>query len=157
VLKPLYWRKPQVILMSTINLIQLQRQLRNVVKSDSEFCNTKNGTRVITKSMADFEAVKTHLSNNNLSHFAFFPKSSKPIKAVICHLPPNPPAEDISDGLVTLGFGVVSVKQTTITRSSPSEGKTTRNLPLFLINLIPDGEISGNFRTAKPLPHFHQG
>jgi hypothetical protein len=47
---------------------------------------------------------------NNLSFFTFFPKSEKPIKAVIRHLPPNTPAEDICDGLVTLGFDVVSVK-----------------------------------------------
>jgi hypothetical protein len=39
----------------------------------------------------------------------FFPKSEKPIKAVICHLPHNTPAEDISDGLVSLDFDVVRV------------------------------------------------
>jgi hypothetical protein len=49
-------RPPPIILTSKTNLIQLQKQLKNVVKGDFEFLNTKNGTRVITKIMADFEA-----------------------------------------------------------------------------------------------------
>jgi hypothetical protein len=122
---------PPIILTSTINLIQLQRQLKNVAKGDFEFRNTKNGTRVI-KSITDFEAVKSFFSTHNLSYYSFFPKSQKPIKAVRRHLPSNTPAEDISDGLINLGFDVVSVKQMT-TRRSPSEG--TRKLPLFLITL----------------------
>jgi hypothetical protein len=65
----------------------------------------KNGTRVITKSMMNFEAVKSFFSTRNLSYYSFFPKSEKPIKAV---LPVNTPAQDISDGLVTLGFDVVA-------------------------------------------------
>jgi hypothetical protein len=90
-------RPPPIILTSNTNLIQLQRQLKNVVKGNFEFRNTKNGTRVITKSTADFEAVKSHFSKNNISYYSFFPKSPKPIKVVIHHLPPNTPAEDISD------------------------------------------------------------
>jgi hypothetical protein len=57
------------------------------------------------------------------------------MKAVIRHLPHNTPAEDISDGLVSLGFDVISVKQMTATRQLPSDGSTTINLPLFLITL----------------------
>jgi hypothetical protein len=129
-------RPPPIILTAKIKLIQLQKQLKNVVKADFEFRNTRNGTRVITKGMADFEAVKSHISNNNLSYFSFFPKSQKPIKAVIRHLPPDTPAEDICEGLVNLGFDVLSVKQMTTTRrSSSDETATTGNLPLFLITL----------------------
>jgi hypothetical protein len=106
--------------------------LKNVAKDGFEFRNTKNGTRVITKSMTDFEAVKSYFSTHNLSFYSFFPKSLKPVKAVLRYLPLNTPAEDISDGLINLGFDVVSVKQLITCRSS-SEG--TRNLPLFLITL----------------------
>jgi hypothetical protein len=60
-------RPPPIILTAKINLIQLQKQLKNVVKADLVFRNTRNGTRFITKGIADFEAVKSHLSNNNLS------------------------------------------------------------------------------------------
>jgi hypothetical protein len=52
--------------------------------------------------MADFSAIKKHLENHNLSYFTFFPKSGKPVKVVIRHLPQDTPAEDISDGLVSL-------------------------------------------------------
>ncbi|XP_023725873.1 uncharacterized protein LOC111874531 [Cryptotermes secundus] len=75
-------RPPPIIITTTVNLIHLQKQLKNVVSGDFEFRNTKSGTRVITKSMADFEAVKSYLSNNKLSYFTFFPKTLKPIKAV---------------------------------------------------------------------------
>jgi hypothetical protein len=102
-------RPPPIILTSQANLIQLQKQLKNVVKGDFEFRSTRNGTRVVTKGMAVFEAVKSHFSNNSISHYSFFPKSQKPIKAVIRHLPSNTPAKDISEGLENLGFDV-SVK-----------------------------------------------
>jgi hypothetical protein len=70
--------------------------------------------------MADFQSVKSHFDSQNLSHYSFFPESEKPIKSVIRHVPHNPPAEDISDGLVSIGFYVGSVKQMTATRRSPS-------------------------------------
>jgi hypothetical protein len=39
------------------------------------------------------------------------------------------------DGLVSLGFDVISVEQVTATRQSPSEGSTIINLPLYVITL----------------------
>jgi hypothetical protein len=95
--------------------------------------------------MADFLAIKSHFEGNNFSFYTF-PKSEKPIKAAIRHLPINTPAEDICDALVTLGFDVVSVKQMTTTRRSPPEVSKTINLPLFLVTLP---------RTAKSQEIFH--
>jgi hypothetical protein len=92
-----------------------------VVSENFEFRSTRNGTRVITRNLADFQSVKSHFDSQNLSYYTFFPKSEKPIKAVIRHLPHNTPAEDISNGLVSLGFDVISVKQMTATRRSPSD------------------------------------
>jgi hypothetical protein len=88
-------RPSPIVLTSAVNLIQMQRHLKNVAKGDFEFRNTKNGTRVITKSMTDFEAVKSFFSTQNLSYYSFFPKSEKPIQAVLRHLPINTPAQDI--------------------------------------------------------------
>jgi hypothetical protein len=42
-------RPPPTILTSKTNLIQLLKQLKNVVKDDFEFRSTRNGTRVTTK------------------------------------------------------------------------------------------------------------
>jgi hypothetical protein len=92
-------------------------------------------SRVITKQIADFSVIRSFLETHKLPYFTFFPKSQKPIKAVIRHLPHDTPAEYISDGLVNLGFDVISVKQMTTTRRSATEGLTTVNLPLFLITL----------------------
>jgi hypothetical protein len=39
------------------------------------------------------------------------------------------PAQDISDGLMDLGFDIVSIKQMSTTCRSPSEGTLTKNLP----------------------------
>jgi hypothetical protein len=83
--------------------------------------------------MADFQSVKFHFDAHNLSYYSFYPKSEIPMKAVTRHLPHNTPAEDISDGLVSRGIDVISVKQMTATCPSPSDGSTTINLPLFLI------------------------
>jgi hypothetical protein len=105
------------------------------VKDSFEFRSSRNGTRIITKTMADFSAFKSYLEKITLPILLFTPKSLKPIKAVILRLPLNTPAEDISDGLVSLDLDVISVKQMTATRQSPPEGTTTINIPLFLLTL----------------------
>jgi hypothetical protein len=51
----------------------------------------------------------------------FYPKSLRPVKAVIRHLSGNIPAEDISNELVALGFSVISVRQLAATKSSLRE------------------------------------
>jgi hypothetical protein len=56
-------RPPPIILTSELNFFQLQKQLKNVVEDDFEFRNTRNGTRVVTKGTADFEAVNSNFSN----------------------------------------------------------------------------------------------
>jgi hypothetical protein len=128
-------RPPPIVITATTNLLQLQKAVKRVVKDNFEFRSTRIGTKVITKTLADFAAVKSHLESQSLSFFTFFPKSQKPIKAVIRHLPINCTAQDISEGLTDLGFDILSVKQMTSTRRSQSEGIETRNLPLYLITL----------------------
>jgi hypothetical protein len=65
-------RPSPIVLTLTTNLVQLQKQLKNVVKDDFEFLSTRNGTRVVTKGMDDFEAIKAHFSTNT------FPFSARP-------------------------------------------------------------------------------
>jgi hypothetical protein len=128
-------RTHPIILTSAVNLIQLQKQVKGVVSEDFEFRSTRNGTRVITRGMADFQSVISYFDSRNLSYFSFYPKSQKPIKAVIRHLPQNAPAENISDGLMSLGFDVINVKQMTTSRRSPPEQSKIITLPLFLVTL----------------------
>jgi hypothetical protein len=78
------------------------------------------------------------------------------MKAVIRLLPHNTTAEDISNGLVSLGFEAISVRQMTATDQSLSDGSKTITPPLPN-NLAEDYKIPGNFPTAKPLPHHNQG
>jgi hypothetical protein len=99
-----------------------------------EIHKTRSGTRVVTKDMVDYQAVKEHFNQNSLSYFTFYPKSEKPMKAVLRHLPSYTPAKDISNGLVDLGFYVVSVKQMSSARRSP-EGSKPVTLSLFLVTL----------------------
>jgi hypothetical protein len=80
--------------------------------------------------MAGFSAFKSFIENNNLAYFTSYPKFLKPIKAVIRHLLLNTAAEDISDGLMSLGFDVISDKQMTAIRQSPPEGTATINIPV---------------------------
>jgi hypothetical protein len=127
-------RPPPIVLTSTAKLLALQKRIREVVTGKFEFRNTRSGTRIVSKEITDFSVIRKFLEQNNLSYFTFFPKSEKPIKAVIRHLPANTPAQDISEALVDLGFDTISVKHMTSRRSKP-EGPTTRHLPLFLITL----------------------
>jgi hypothetical protein len=122
------------------------KRIKDVLTGKFEFRNTRSGTRIVTKEMADFTTIRNYLENNNPSYFTFFPKSEKPIKAVIRHLPSSTPAQDICDGLTDLGFDIISVKQMSGTRRSTSERSVPRNLPLFLITLP---------RTEKSKEIFH--
>jgi hypothetical protein len=103
-----------------------------VVKEGIVIRSTRNRTTVITRDVADYQFVKPHFDTNNLSYYSFYPKSEKPMKTVIRHLPHNTPVEDTSDGLAAFGF---DVKHMTATRRLPSDGSTTINLPLFPNNL----------------------
>jgi hypothetical protein len=85
-------RPPPKISTSKTNLIRLQKELKFVDKEDFEFRSTRNGTRVNTGSMADFQSVKPHFDTHNLSYYSFYPKSEKTTKAVIRHLSHNTPA-----------------------------------------------------------------
>jgi hypothetical protein len=114
--------------------MQLQKNLKGVARQNFELRNIRNGTRVVTKDMVYHQAVRAHFDQNSLTYFNFFPKSEKPVKAVIHHLPSNTPAKDISDWLVDLGFDFVSVKQMSSARRSPDASKPI-TLPLFLATL----------------------
>jgi hypothetical protein len=84
-----------------------------------------------------------------MSYYSFFPKSEKPIKKVIRHLPQNTPAEDIFSCLVSIGFDVVSVKQMAATRRSPPEESKIINLPLFLVTLPRTTKSQEIFRLSR--------
>jgi hypothetical protein len=138
-------RPPPIVITTATNLMQLQEVIKSLVKEILEFRNTRNGTRVITKTLADFAAVKSNLETQNLPCFTFYIKPLKAIKVIIHHLPVNTPVEDTSDELMGLGFNIFSVKQISSIRRSPSEGTPTKNLPLFLTTLS---------RAAKSLEIF---
>jgi hypothetical protein len=84
-------RPPPNVITTIVNLLQLQKLIKSVVKKNFEIRNTRNRTRVKTKTLWDFVAVKSYLrvETHNLHYFTFHP-----IKAVIRQLPLNTPAQD---------------------------------------------------------------
>jgi hypothetical protein len=54
-------RPPPIVLTSTTNLMQLQGKVKGIDTGSFEFRNTRNGTRIIRKEMADFSAIKKFL------------------------------------------------------------------------------------------------
>jgi hypothetical protein len=72
-------RPPPIVLTSAANRIQLQKQLRGVTQENFELRNTRNGTRVVTKDMVDYLAVKAYFDQHSFSYFTFYPKSEKAI------------------------------------------------------------------------------
>jgi hypothetical protein len=127
-------RPPPIVLTSAINRIQLQSHLKDTVKGNFAFRSTGNGTRVVTREMADYSAIREYSDSKKINYFTFYPKSERPVKAVIRHLPINTPAEDISNSLQDLGYSELSVKQMTASRPSPGGGNYTLNLPPFPSN-----------------------
>jgi hypothetical protein len=64
-------QQPPIMLTSATNLIQLQKQLKGLVKGSFEFQNTRTGTRDVTKGMADYSATKQYLNSQNLNYFIY--------------------------------------------------------------------------------------
>jgi hypothetical protein len=131
----------------------LQKSIKGIVNGNFEFRSTKNGTRVLKKEMADFSAIKSFFLSKKLSFYTYIPKSQKPIKAVIRHLPPNTPAEEICEALVELSFDTISVRQRTSTRRSPSQDPKHTNLPLYLVT-FPRTENSQDIVKLTGLCHI---
>jgi hypothetical protein len=85
--------------------------------------------------MADYSVMKSYMDKNNLHYFIFSRNSEKHINAVIRHILPDIPAEDISSSLEDLGFNVINVRQMMVTRTAPKEQTHVEPLPLFLVTL----------------------
>jgi hypothetical protein len=111
-------RPPPILMTSTTNLIRLQSDLKEHFRGEYEFQNTRNGTCIITKEMADYSAMKSYLEKNNLHYFSCCPNFEMPIKAEIHPLPSHTPAEDISNSLEDFDFNVISVTQLTNRRAT---------------------------------------
>jgi hypothetical protein len=128
-------RPPPIFRTSEVNLLSLQKDLKAFVTGEF-YRNTTSDTRITTKSVADYKAVRNHLSQKCVPFFSFYTKGDKPVKAVIRHLPNHTSSEDITVALQELGYEVISVKKMTEKRPS-SEGEVTLvSFPLFLITLV---------------------
>jgi hypothetical protein len=81
--------RPPIVLTSEVNFLSLQKDLKAVVTGEFFFRNTGSGTRITTKSMADYKTIQNLSRQKGLPFFTFYTKGDKPVKAVIRHLPNN--------------------------------------------------------------------
>jgi hypothetical protein len=86
----------------------------------------------MAREMAGYSAMKSYLEKNNLLYFTFSTYSEKPIKTVFRHLPPDTPAEDISNSLVDFGLNVIKVRHLTTNRRVPNGQTHVETLPYSL-------------------------
>jgi hypothetical protein len=100
--------------------------------------------------MADSSAMKTYMEKNNLHCFTFSPNSEKPIKAVIRLLPPDTPAEDISNSLEDLGLNVINGRQIMANRKAPHGHAYVETHPLLLVTLIRNLNSQETFKLNSP-------
>jgi hypothetical protein len=138
-------RPPPIVMTSTTNFIRLQSDVKDQVKGEYSFRNTRKGTHIITKETVEYSAMKSILEKNNLRYFNFSRNSEKPIKAVIRHLPPDTPAEGISNSLDATGCNISNVRQITATRTAPNGQTHMEPVPLFLVSL------TGNVKSQEIL------
>jgi hypothetical protein len=79
----------------------------------------------------------------------YHPKSLRPVKAVVRHLPRDTPAEVTSDELLALDFSVISFRQLTSTKQQPQGGSQLVNIPLFLVTLARNEKSSNIFKVTN--------
>jgi hypothetical protein len=80
-------RPPPIVLTSRVNLVQLQRQLKVLLKGNFEFHSTRNRTRVVMKEMADLSTIHSHFESNNLPYFHFLSQIPEAYKS--CDMTPS--------------------------------------------------------------------
>jgi hypothetical protein len=127
--------------------VTVAETIKVIVKGSFEFRITKNRTRVPTKEMADFSAIKYFF-------LSFEENFLLQLLPIIRHLPSHTYAEVIYEALVKLGFDVISVKQITTSRLSPSQVPENSNLPFFLVSLPRTGKSQDIFK-LRSLCHIH--
>jgi hypothetical protein len=69
--------------------------------------------------MTKYSAMNSYLEKPDRQYFKFCPNPEKNIIVVMHHLPPDMPADIISNILEDLGFNVISVRLLTTNRRSP--------------------------------------
>jgi hypothetical protein len=92
-------------------LLNFQGEIKAITKGSFELQNVRNGTMVATREMTHYLVIKKHLEQKRVPHYTYHPKSEKPIKAVMRHLPGNTPAADIASELLAMDFTLISVRQ----------------------------------------------
>jgi hypothetical protein len=138
-------------------LLQLQKLIKSVVKEtlSSETPGTEPG--LSQKPWGILLQSSPNLETHNMHYFTYYPKSLKPNKAVIRHLPLDTPAQYISDGLMDVSFDVITVKKMPTTLRSPSEGTLSKNVPPIPHYFAEKFKIPRDLQLDSPLPHINQG
>jgi hypothetical protein len=137
-------RPPPLVLSSEANILSLQKDLKTVVTGEFFFRNTASGTRITTKSMADYKATQNLLSQRGLTYFTFYTKGDKPVKLSlgICRITLLPKTQE-------LGYEVISVKQMTAKRPSQVGGVSLVTPPLFLVTLVRNQKSQEIFKISN--------
>jgi hypothetical protein len=65
-------RPPPIVLTSTTHLMQLQRNTKDIVTGNTEFRDTRSGTRIVTKVMADFSVIKKYVEKTTPQPLLFY-------------------------------------------------------------------------------------
>jgi hypothetical protein len=64
----------------TVNVIHLQKKLKDLVKGSFEFRNSRNGTRVVTREMLDYSAIRAFFDDQKYHYFTFHAKVGEAYK-----------------------------------------------------------------------------
>jgi hypothetical protein len=104
------------------------------VSGEVSFQNTATGTRITTKSMADY-TIQKFLPEKNLHFFTFYKKTDKPVKSIIRYLPGNTCTVNITVAPHDIDYDSISAKQMTAKRATPEGGVKHISLSLFVVIL----------------------
>jgi hypothetical protein len=69
-----------IIITTQINMLKFQGEIKSIAKGSFEFRNTKNGTRVIVREMAEYLAIKSQLEKKKILFYAFHHKTLKRLR-----------------------------------------------------------------------------
>jgi hypothetical protein len=133
-------RLPLLTLITSVNLLNFQGDLKAIAKDSFKFRTSQNGIRMVTKEREDYLATLCHHDATKLHPYNFHYKSEKHIKAATHHLPDNMLADDIPNELVALGFSVIIVHQMMVNQPLPHRGSQKHQFPSISGDTSPEAK-----------------
>lgn len=123
-------KPPPITIPSLPHPLKFTKTLQGLLLNNLKAVNTRDGMKIYTDTLADFQTTKDHLNKENIEYFTYQLRQDRPLRVIIRRLPNNVDTQEIHAALEELGFEVQNVRQL-----KKTENGTDILYPLYAVSL----------------------